>query len=306
MNFDNQGEKEKATISRSISLNDSIITLVNMQKSAEKVLLRRSNSVASKRISRECNWKNLFLMMRLKNFELQARGSTYVFTHAVEHFGEELSEKLPKLWESVFQPLKNFIDPSESGSKVFSIVNTTELLCSLQLLKVICSFINTKLHVELVNILPHLCCCLDHPLSLLRNKAASCLGRLSKVITGETMNVVLDKILGKLGASDNEIQRQGSIEAIACIIDELGLNIVPYIVFLIVPMLGRMSDQNEGVRLLATHCFASLIKLMPLEGGIQNPPKLDPKLLERKEQERLFLDQLMNPKKWNPMLFLYL
>lgn len=49
------------------------------------------------------------------------------------------------------------------------------------------------------------------------------------------------------------------------IIEELGLNIIPYIVFLIVPMLGRMSDQNEQVRLLATHCFASLIKLMPLE-----------------------------------------
>ncbi|GIY86061.1 TATA-binding protein-associated factor 172 [Caerostris darwini] len=305
MNFDTQpntqGENEKATISRSISLNDSIITLVNMQKSAEKVLLRRSNSVASKKNLSGVQLEEPFSDDETqKFFELQARGSTYVFTHAVEHFGEELSEKLPKLWESVFQPLKNFIDPSESGSKVFSIVNTTELLCSLQLLKVICSFINTKLHVELVNILPHLCCCLDHPLSLLRNKAASCLGRLSKVITVETMNCVLDKILGKLGASDNEIQRQGSIEAIACIIDELGLNIVPYIVFLIVPMLGRMSDQNEGVRLLATHCFASLIKLMPLEGGIQNPPKLHPKLLERKEQERLFLDQLMNPKKVEP------
>ena len=49
------------------------------------------------------------------------------------------------------------------------------------------------------------------------------------------------------------------------IIDELGLNIIPYIVFLVVPMLGRMCDQNEQVRLLATHCFASLIKLMPLE-----------------------------------------
>lgn len=49
------------------------------------------------------------------------------------------------------------------------------------------------------------------------------------------------------------------------IIEELGLDIIPYIVFLIVPMLGRMCDQNEQVRLLATHCFASLIKLMPLE-----------------------------------------
>ncbi|GBL97094.1 TATA-binding protein-associated factor 172, partial [Araneus ventricosus] len=291
---------EKSPVSRSLSLNEeSIITLANMQKSAEKVLLRRSNSIASKKnlpsVPSEEGSPDDELQ---KVYELQARGSTYVFTHAVEHLGKGLPEKLPKLWESVFQPLKSFINPDESSEKVFSSsLNLTELLCSLQLLKVICPFINAGLHPELESVLPHICCCLDHPVSIVRHKAASCLGRLSKVITVQAMNVVLDKILGNLGASDNEIQRQGSVEAIACIIEELGLDIVPYIVLLIVPMLGRMSDQNEQVRLMATHCFASLIKLMPLEGGIQNPPALDPKLMERKEQERLFLDQLMNPKK---------
>ncbi|KAF8793895.1 TATA-binding protein-associated factor 172 like protein [Argiope bruennichi] len=268
-------------------------------QSAEKVLLRRSNSIASKKTLQSVPSEEGSPDDELqKIYELQARGSTYVFTHAVEHFGKGLPEKLPKLWESVFQPLKNFINPEDLGEKVFSSsLNLTELLCSLQLLKVICPFINAELHSELENVLPHICCCLDHPVSIVRHKAANCLGRLSKVIIVQTMNVVLDKILGKLGASDNEIQRQGSVEAIACIIDELGLDIVPYIVLLIVPMLGRMSDQNEQVRLMATHCFASLIKLMPLEGGIQNPPALNPKLMERKEQERLFLDQLMNPKK---------
>jgi TATA-binding protein-associated factor len=45
----------------------------------------------------------------------------------------------------------------------------------------------------------------------------------------------------------------------------MGMDLLPYIVLLVVPILGRMSDQNEAVRLMATHCFATLIRLMPLE-----------------------------------------
>ena len=45
----------------------------------------------------------------------------------------------------------------------------------------------------------------------------------------------------------------------------LNLDIIPYIVLLIVPVLGRMSDQHSDVRILATSCFATLIRLLPLE-----------------------------------------
>lgn len=43
------------------------------------------------------------------------------------------------------------------------------------------------------------------------------------------------------------------------------MGVVPYVVLLVVPVLGRMSDQCEDVRLMATYCFATLIRLMPLE-----------------------------------------
>ena len=52
------------------------------------------------------------------------------------------------------------------------------------------------------------------------------------------------------------------------IVEQLGLSIVPYIVLLMVPVLGRMADQDPSVRLMATHCFAALIRLMPLEVSI--------------------------------------
>ena len=40
---------------------------------------------------------------------------------------------------------------------------------------------------------------------------------------------------------------------------------MPYVIFLIVPILGRMSDQDDDVRTTATNTFASLVKMVPLE-----------------------------------------
>eukprot|EP00058_Branchiostoma_floridae_P013864 XP_002599352.1 hypothetical protein BRAFLDRAFT_64295 [Branchiostoma floridae] len=69
---------------------------------------------------------------------------------------------------------------------------------------------------------------------------------------------------------------------------------IPYIVLLVVPVLGRMSDQTECVRLLATQCFATLVRLMPLEAGIPNPPDMSADLIEKKAEERRFLEQLLD------------
>ena len=41
---------------------------------------------------------------------------------------------------------------------------------------------------------------------------------------------------------------------------------MPYVIFLIVPILGRMSDQDDDVRATtATNTFALLVKMVPLE-----------------------------------------
>lgn len=47
--------------------------------------------------------------------------------------------------------------------------------------------------------------------------------------------------------------------------EQLDVDIVPYIVLLVVPVLGRMSDPSDSIRFMATQCFATLIRLLPLE-----------------------------------------
>ena len=103
-------------------------------------------------------------------------------------------------------------------------------------------------------------------------------------------------MLSKLGSTDNDIDRQGAVEAIACIVEALQFDIVPYVVLLIVPLLGRMSDQNQCVRLMGTHSFATLVQLMPLDGGVPEPPAFKhSQLCGRRDKEREFLQQLLSP-----------
>lgn len=49
------------------------------------------------------------------------------------------------------------------------------------------------------------------------------------------------------------------------IVELLDIKILPYVIFLVVPVLGRMSDPDDDIRFLATRTFATLVKLVPLE-----------------------------------------
>src|SRR5207244_3816399 len=132
---------------------------------------------------------------------------------------------------------------------------------------------DSGLYPRLSDKLDRLCCCLKHPYTYVRNMAARCLGTLATVIANDAMCVVVQTVLPMLGASDDNTVREGAIECIAYVIERLDLGIIPFIALMILPVLGRLSDPASTVRLTATHCFATLVRLMPLEGSaMPNPP----------------------------------
>ena len=167
----------------------------------------------------------------------------------------------------------------------------------MQVLEVTATSWHTDVKSKLLDVLPNLITALSYPYTSIRHMASRCIGVFGKILTTETMDYVLSKLIDVLGESDNIIGRQGSIEALVHIIDNLGLGILPYLVLLIVPILGRMSDQSQDVRLMATNCFAGLVQLMPLECGVADPPTMSRELVEKKTLQRRFLEQLMNPTK---------
>ncbi|CAH2248173.1 TATA-binding -associated factor 172 [Pelobates cultripes] len=203
-----------------------------------------------------------------KNYLIQRRGAEFTLSTIARHFGSDLMKALPQVWEAMVGPLRSNINIDHFDGKVLLDKGddpAQELVNSLQVFEVTAASMNTELHPLLLQHLPHLFMCLQHPYTAVRHMAARCVGVMSRIATMETMNTTLEKVLPWLGAIDDNTKQEGAIEALACVMEQLDVGIVPYIVLLVVPVLGRMSDQTDSVRFMATQCFATLIRLMPLE-----------------------------------------
>ncbi|KAM9065654.1 TATA-binding protein-associated factor 172 isoform X1 [Sarcophilus harrisii] len=235
-----------------------------------------------------------------KPYLVQRRGAEFALSTIVKHFGHEMAVRLPHLWDAMVGPLRNTINIKGFDGK--SLLEkgdgpAQELVNSLQVFETAAAAMDTELHPLLVQHLPHLYMCLQYPNTAVRHMAARCVGVMSKIATMETMNIFLEKVLPWIGAIDDSTKQEGAIEALASVMEQLDVGIVPYIVLLVVPVLGRMSDQTDSVRFMATQCFATLIRLMPLEAGIPDPPNMSEELIQLKAKERHFLEQLLDGKK---------
>ncbi|WAQ95248.1 BTAF1-like protein [Mya arenaria] len=222
---------------------------------------------------------------------IQRRGGEITLCRVAGDFSDKLPTDLPALWETVTKYLTENKDFEVTDSIAQEIVN------SLQVLESIGPSLHSTLLPKLVESLQQLKTYLEHRYAGIRHISARCVGTLARLSTPDTMLFLIEVVIPMLEASDNITQRQGASEALYHVIESLGLDIVPYIVLLIVPVLGRMTDQNTDVRTLATHCFASLIRLLPLETGVPDPPDMAATLSEQKQRDRVFLEQLLDTSK---------
>ncbi|XP_037533534.1 TATA-binding protein-associated factor 172 [Nematolebias whitei] len=232
---------------------------------------------------------------------IQRRGAEFTLTTIARHFGTNLAKCLPYLWESTVGPLRTAAMADLSIDRAAQLERgdaaAQELVNSLQVLEVMAGAMAAELRPLLLEHLPHLFTCLQHPYTAVRHMAARCVGVFSKIATLETMNRFLECVLHWLAAIDDRTKQEGAIEALACVMEQLDVDIVPYIVLLVVPVLGRMSDPGDSIRFMATQCFATLIRLLPLEAGIPDPPAMSADLIEQKARERHFLEQLLDGRK---------
>jgi TATA-binding protein-associated factor len=283
---------------------NGIVTLNNQQKNAEKAAFRRSNSTGrgpGRPPATDIPLDELFKEEdeAQKINRVQRRGATLGLMEITSYFGRDLPEKIPKLWELMVGQLVEAIDPDvfDANSWYDKDDESEKLVWALQVLEVTSSSLHPSLRPDLMEkSLRRLCVLLSHPYRAVRHLASRCLAVFAKLDSVTVMEMVVNSVLPKLGAIDCDIDRQGAVEAVACIIDTLQFDIIPYVVLLVVPLLGRMSDQNMCVRLMGTHSFATLVQLMPLDGGVPEPPALKGSILsERRERERDFLKQLLSP-----------
>ncbi|KAL4896623.1 hypothetical protein BDV59DRAFT_109904 [Aspergillus ambiguus] len=234
-----------------------------------------------------------------KGARIMRRGAKDALEQLATKFGAELLDKVPNLASLVERPLKDAL----SGDQLPSNINDPDnelgqtVVDGLSTLRALLPKFDPGLYPWVIGLMPLIVKALQCELSVIRYSAAKCFATICSVITVEGMTMLVEKVLPTINNALDVHHRQGAVECIYHLIHVMEDGILPYVIFLVVPVLGRMSDSDNDVRLLATTSFATLVKLVPLEAGIPDPPGLSEELLKGRERERKFMSQMLDVRK---------
>jgi TATA-binding protein-associated factor len=236
-----------------------------------------------------------------KEARIIRRGAKEALEQLSSIFGAELLEKVPTLKTLIEDPLQHaFAGDLPADTKDPELETGQAAIDGMSILRALTPTLDPRLNSFVINLIPLVIKALHSELSVFRYMAAKCLATICSVITVEGMTMLVEKVLPTISNPVDLSFRQGAIEIVYHLIHVMGDNILPYVIFLIVPVLGRMSDSDNDVRLIATTTFATLVKLVPLEAGIPDPPGLSQELLKGRDRERTFIAQLLDPHKVEP------
>ncbi|ERT01495.1 hypothetical protein HMPREF1624_02745 [Sporothrix schenckii ATCC 58251] len=213
-------------------------------------------------------------------------------------FGPNILEKVPSLRTFMEEPLRRAFTgelPAEARDPEQAFGQ--EIVDAMSVIRTMTPTFDPAIRPFVMEMVPLVIKALHSELSVFRYMAAKCMATVCSVITVEGMTALVQNVLPSINNPVDLHFRQGAIEAIYHLIAVMGDGILPYVIFLIVPVLGRMSDSDNEIRLISTTSFATLVKLVPLEAGIPDPPGLSKELLAGRDRERTFISQLLDPKK---------
>lgn len=238
----------------------------------------------------------------VKAARIKRQGAKTALENLARLFGAELFTKLPKIKECMFAPLSSkSLDLSDTNilDSICDADSTIgqDIIDALSVIRALLPSFHKSLLAEFFPIFQLILRILKLKYSVLRYSAAKCFATVCSVMPIEGITFLVEHILPAVPNAVDLYVRQGAIECIYHLTATMGSDILPYVVFLIVPVLGRMSDADKDVRLIATTTFASIIKLVPLESGIPDPPGMSAKLLEGRDREREFISQMLDVSK---------
>lgn len=233
---------------------------------------------------------------------IMRRGAKEALERLASRFGPELLIKVSNLTALIERPIRDVLAGDQLPANIKDPNNEVgqETVDGLSTLRTLVPKFDHGLYPWVLELAPTIAKSLQSELSVIRYAAAKCFATICSVISVEGMTMLVEKVLPNINNPVDTHWRQGVIECVYHLIHVMEDAILPYVIFLIVPVLGRMSDSDNDVRLLATTAFATLVKLVPLEAGIPDPPGLSPELLKGRERERKFMEQMLDVHKIEP------
>ena len=245
---------------------------------------------------------------------IEKRGAELTFGKICEIYQDNLDVIIPDIINQPINSIDSFqnllLSPTNVEYSIYlcQTLDTNQELIQkfqdfvnqLQLIEHICSpvcHLNKKYFDKFVFKLSKLKCYLNHPLSAIRHMVSRCLTQLCKKSLVECMNDIIEYVIQLLDNDTDIFARQGSIEFVYNLLEKLNYEIVPYICLLIVPVLKRMTDLDWYIRTTASLCFATLIKLYPLEQSQILSLTNNENILRMQAEQKEFLEQLCDNKK---------
>ncbi|TFK76566.1 SNF2 superfamily chromatin remodeling protein [Pluteus cervinus] len=230
---------------------------------------------------------------------LSRRGACLAFEKLSVRFGPELFDLIQTMWHSMAGGLLSALQCS-TAKECDTLIERQfgqDVIDSLSVLEAVVPSFHEKLWPKLTEIFPMLHLALQSRFAIVRQCGAKCFATVCGVMTPQAMRYVIEEVVPSLGDPLLLASRQGATELIYHIVQKLDIKALPYVIFMVVPVLGRMSDSDDAIRSTATNTFASLVKMVPLEAGLPTPEGFSEELMKRRDEERQFLMQLLDGSK---------
>ncbi|KAJ7581379.1 SNF2 superfamily chromatin remodeling protein [Mycena floridula] len=285
-------------------------TFVHTRSTLEGILSFKNSTQESKPVAPHKNGKDkvekdkleLPLPDETSKARLSRRGAGFAFNQLSSKFGPELFTIIPNMWNSMAGGLLSAFqtDSPADSDALLERQFGQDVIDSLSVLEAVVPSLHQDLWPKLSELFPMMLLALRSKFAIIRQLAARCFATICDVMTSEAMRFVIENIIILLADPLSLSNRQGATELMYHIVQRLDIKALPYVIFMVVPVLGRMSDSDDDIRSTATNTFASLVKMVPLEAGLPDPPDFPEELLKRRETEREFLTQLLDGNKVEP------
>ncbi|KAJ2127895.1 TATA-binding protein-associated factor mot1, partial [Coemansia sp. RSA 678] len=222
-----------------------------------------------------------------KSAQIAVRGAEGALSALAQLFGAQLLDKVPRVWTCVSDALASVYGATGSDHEngecdepvlvaadalfASDAAQAQAVIDALRVLQALAPAVDPALHATLVSALRWVCASAASQFAAVRHVAARAMAAVASVADAQALLVVVRVVVPMLRDASHVHRRQGAAEAVYYAVQQLGARILPYVPFLMVPVLGRMSDSDEATRLVCTNCFAQLLALVPLEADIPDP-----------------------------------
>lgn len=227
--------------------------------------------------------------IKLEAEPLAKRGGMLSMKQFCLTFKETLFSALPYIWARISEPLSNSTNLNSANQ------DTRDAMI---ILRAIVAHLDSRLHGKTASLFPFIVsvCAVSHDGYM--KEAPQCLADTVCAIPGPGMQAVVMNLIPLLDGSQIDKQgavfaRRGAARALRAVVERMGTKLIPYAAFMVVPMMTRMVDEDEIVRDSAAGVFGTLIRLMPLEGGVPDDPSMSEAMATERQSARSFLGQLL-------------